>query len=127
VPMLRARLLRPAPSAERVAALIADLDAGAFAPRERAGAELRELGRVVEPALKRALEAGPTIEAHRRLERLLKDITGPGERARPVRAVQALEYANTPAARTLLKDLAAGPADEPLSQEAKAALERLRH
>jgi WD40 repeat protein len=125
VPLIRRELFRAAPSDETVAALIAELDAATFAQRERAAVELRSYGAFVEPALKQALRHERTPELHRRLERLLGEVTGPGMRARPARAVQVLVYANTAAASALLKELAAGPSDTPLTGEAKAALGRL--
>jgi hypothetical protein len=125
VPMLRERLFRAAPPDEAVTRLVADLDAAAFARRERAEAELRGHGPAVEAVLRRALQADPGPDARRRLERLLKEVSGHGARARPARAVQVLEYANTDAATALLRELARGPADEPLACEARSALERL--
>jgi hypothetical protein len=104
---------------------LADLDALSFARRERASAELRGLGPAIEESLRAALERGPSPESHRRLHQLLKAVTGPGERARPVRAVQALEYAKTDEAKALLKELAAGPTDGLTTREAKSSLERL--
>ena len=69
--LLRARL-RPvaAPPGERVAALMAKLDAPGFAAREAAEKELRDLGDTVLGALQTALRNQPTAEQKVRLERL---------------------------------------------------------
>jgi hypothetical protein len=125
VPFLRKRLQDHGPPPGHVADLIADLETGAFAVRERAESELRGYGPLVELPIQQALQAEPSLDARRRLERLLKDVTGPGERARPARAVQVLEYSATDAARELLQELAAGRAGEFTAREAKAALNRL--
>ena len=59
---------------------------------------------------------------------LLEMIDGPGYsagRLRELRAVEALERMATPEARRVLGGLAAGVTDARLTQEAKAALDRL--
>jgi hypothetical protein len=59
------------------------------------------------------------------LDRLCGPITDPEQR-RAVRAVAVLEDAATADARKLLAKLAGGAPDARLTQEARAALERLR-
>lgn len=129
VPFLRQQL-RPAASVDerRLASFVADLDTDSFATRERAERELQQLGEVALPALRAALDGKPSLEARRRLERLL-------ERIRPapltpatlqgLRALEVLEQVATPEARQVLESLAkGGPADR-LTREAKASLGRL--
>jgi hypothetical protein len=64
----------------------------------------------------------------RRIEAIL-DSRKPGlanpERVREARAVEALELVGSPEARELLEKLTKGPADATLTQDAKAALDRL--
>jgi hypothetical protein len=64
----------------------------------------------------------------RRAADLLKKVEGDtvsGERLREMRALEVLEGLSTTEARKLLEALARGPADAVLTQEAKAALQRL--
>src|SRR5262249_15212620 len=57
---------------------------------------------------------------------LRKQLKQPGgDAVRDVRAIQVLEYMPGREARTLLHELAAGPAGAPLTHEARAALQRL--
>ena len=69
-----------------------------------------------------------TTVVKKRVEGLLAKLGGQPqvEALRGVRAVEALERAGTAEARGLLKELAAGAADAPLTRAAAAALSRLR-
>jgi hypothetical protein len=131
VPFLQ-RQLPPAPrgdaQAKRIARLIGDLDADAFATRESASAALGELGEVARPALHRALASDLSVEARQRVERLLEgkddqDLSAATLRA--VRAVTVLEQSGTPEAREVLRALAAGAPEARLTREAAAAFGRL--
>jgi hypothetical protein len=131
VPYLRERL-RPATratvEADRLARLVRDLDDDAFEVRERATKELAELGESAAPALRKALANPSSVEARRRLEDLLDKLTArdiPPGQLRALRALRVLEELDTPDARTILKDLAGGAADDPLTHEATALLARL--
>jgi RNA polymerase sigma factor (sigma-70 family) len=128
---LFAKHLQPAPPADakQLAALVADLDGDQYAIRAAAQKQLEELGESAVPALRQILAKGPSLELRRRAEALLDRLRGPitdPEQRRKVRAVAALEDAATPAARKLLAALAAGAAHARLTQEAQAALRRLR-
>jgi hypothetical protein len=131
VPFLRERL-RPATAAkldpQRVRGLLADLDSPKYAVRQRASAAVQDLGQAVLPALRAHLAASPSLEVRRRLERLIAVIEQsrltPSE-IQAVRAVQVLERIGTPAARRVLRALARGAPQAPLTEEAKEALERL--
>ncbi|HEY7313717.1 MAG TPA: sigma-70 family RNA polymerase sigma factor [Gemmataceae bacterium] len=132
VSFLRKRL-HPVPAVDekRVARLIADLDRDDFAVRRRAAAELAKLGDQPLAAYRKTFEGKPSLETRRRLEELVEkarlawwDVSG--ERLRSLRAVEALELAGTKEARELLESLAGGALGTRLTEQAKAALGRLR-
>jgi hypothetical protein len=130
VPFLRDKLAPPL-SAAQIRRLLADLDDDRFAVREQSMQKLERLGEVVEPALRRRLAEHPSLEVHRRLERLLARLARqrpalPGEWLRLSRAVEVLERGGTPAARKVLREMALWPSDVMVSHEAKAALGRQR-
>jgi len=114
---------RPAPDAVAVRKLIADLDSPKFAVREKAEGELRELSVQAEPFLNKAQAAGLSPEAAKRIETLLTEIAAhklsPAE-LREVRAVQALNWMDTPAARALLAEWAKGDPAATLTRAARA-------
>lgn len=124
-----ARKLRPVASADaaRVAALIGDLDSDSFETRTHASDELARIGEPAAPALREAAEKGDSPEVQRRAHDLLDRLDadrGP-QRWREIRAVEALEHTASPDAPALLKSLATGAPDAPLTKEARAALDRL--
>src|SRR5262249_3743944 len=130
LPFLQARLrpvvaVAPAP---RIARLIADLDDERFETREKATQELARLGSQAGPALRKVRDNPPSLEVRRRAERLLVKLGRPApspQELRLVRAVQTLEEIGKPAAEQVLKTLAKGHPEARLTQEAKAALDRL--
>jgi WD40 repeat protein len=119
--------LQPASPADprRTARLIADLDSEQFALREEATKALKQLDELAGPALQKASAAGPSLELRRRAERLLVKLQSPVTAPERLRAIQVLEHIGTPEARALLQALAKGAPEARLTQEAKAALERL--
>src|SRR5579883_187941 len=115
---------------KRIERWIADLDADAFAVREKATEELRKLGELAEPACRKALASRPTLAMSRRLQGLLDDITQhqwhpAPEILRQLRAVEVLERIDTPEARKVLEVLAGGAAGARLTREARDAVRRL--
>jgi hypothetical protein len=117
-----------APDSEKLARWIADLDSEEFAVRERATRELSKAAETARPALIRARSGSPPLERRRRLDLLLEAIDNPvpsGEGLRGLRAITALEYLGTPAARRLLQRLSEGAPEARLTREARAALRRL--
>jgi hypothetical protein len=81
------------------------------------------------PALRAALQGKPSLELRRRAQQLLDELdtaTLSGERLRGVRAVAVLEHIGSAEARKLLDTLASGAPEALRTQEAKAALARLR-
>jgi RNA polymerase sigma factor (sigma-70 family) len=133
LPLCRDRLLRPPPASDprlpqRLARLIADLDANDFEVREKATLELVRLGKAAEPAVRRALENPASLEARRRLERVLaplQDRDPPGDTLRGLRVIEVLEQVGTPEAEAVLTSVAKDAAEAWLRQEAQAALDRL--
>jgi RNA polymerase sigma factor (sigma-70 family) len=129
VPWLRERLRPAAGSGDAaLARLVADLAGDRFADRERATAALERLGDLAGPALRQALAGGPSLEARRRIERLLDRLDAPltdPALLLAVRGVEVLERAGTPEARALLGELAKGAAGARRTGEAKTALGRL--
>jgi HEAT repeat protein len=109
--------------------LLDDLDSDRFPVRTAAEERLRDLGDGAVPALREALEGNPSAQRRRRVEAVLEalDTSGllAGEPLRGARAVQILERVGSPEARQALERLAGGVAPSRLTQEAKAALERL--
>jgi WD40 repeat protein len=128
VPFLR-KHVRPAEvDAGRIAKLLTALDSDDFDEREAASQELAKLGDLAEPAVRKALEAKPSLEARRRLEGLVNKLDGPitiPEQIRYLRCVEVLEHIDTPEARRLLDALGKGADGARLTREAKAALARL--
>jgi hypothetical protein len=129
VPFLQTRLKPNAALAPpRLVQLIADIDNDEFTVREKATAELEELGELAAPSLRKALESDPSPEARRRLEKLLgkaDPLIVSGTVLRAIRALEVLENVGNPDARRVLEALAAGAPDRRLTREAKSTLEWL--
>jgi hypothetical protein len=137
VPLLNQQLApaKPDPKrAEILSRLIADLDSEEFTVRDRATTELAKLGVLSEPALKKALTANPSLEVRSRIESLLELLDKnrwPGMPLETWRALAVLERIGRDDARQVLKGLSEeglseGDPDARLTQEATAALKRLR-
>ena len=97
--------------------------------REKAAEELEKVLDQVEGLLRRRLQESPSLEARRRIERLLAPLDErvlPPERLRAGRALVVLEQVGTAAARQVLGGLARGSPDAWLTQEARNAMERVR-
>jgi hypothetical protein len=131
VPYLR-KHLRPAAimalDTTRVAQFIDDLDSDTFETREKASAELDRLCPATLPMLRKALTGTPSLEARRRMERLISkhersDLST--DEIRMIRAIHALEECATAEAQALLKVMTTGAREARLTQEAEAALKRV--
>ncbi len=116
----------PVPKAESVKAWVADLGSDDFATRETAEKELANLGDAVEAELRDAAKSD-VPERRDLATKLLKALAkrDAPERLRILRAVEVLEYADTPIGRDVLKVLASGAPSALLTRDAKAALARL--
>jgi WD40 repeat protein len=112
--------------------LIAELDADRFARRTRAAKVLADLGLPVLPYLHAALGQANSLEQKSRLKELCEQILereklpAKPEAARLLRAVQILERAATADCRALLRSWAGGTPGFPLTEQARAALRRLK-
>ena len=128
VPFLRQRLKSIAAfDPERIHQWIAGLDSDKFAVRQAAAKSLEAVGGQVQPHIQKALKAGISLEARRRLEQILNDVTGvPGqEPLRTVRAIMVLERIGSADAKAVLETLARGAPGACETEEAKASLQRL--
>jgi WD40 repeat protein len=97
-----------------------------FAMRQKAEQELAEAGDAARAALSEAYRGTGDLEHRLRLQRVLARISPRAPyRLRPHRAILALETRSSNEARRLLARLARGMPGASLTEEAKAALERL--
>jgi hypothetical protein len=125
--LLQKRIKAVSVTPERLQQLIADLDHSKFTVREQAGVELAALGPVAEPALKKKLQAKPSLEVVGRIEKLLAGIQSmrpSQDQLRVIRAVEILEHIRTPKAIAFLRELAGGAEGAYLTSHAKSAIER---
>jgi WD40 repeat protein len=123
VPFLKERLRPASPvAADQVARLLADLDSSRYAVRQNAKEALDALGEGVEPALRRALDAKPTLEARRRIGQVLE--TRAKAMLRHVRAIEALEQSGDPSAGEIFAMLAKDSPSLQVKQRAAAAIEQ---
>ena len=119
--------LKPIPPrapAEKVAALCRDLDGDLFEAREAATRELERLDETVITDLQRLAKKSESAEARSRAERLLERLDP--LRLQRERAIEILEMIGNPSAVKLLKSLADGQPDAPLTRDARGALQRLQ-
>ncbi|HEY7425813.1 MAG TPA: WD40 repeat domain-containing protein, partial [Gemmataceae bacterium] len=121
-----ARRLQPIhpPDPEQLTHWIADLDSDTFAVRDKAMRALSKAAETARPTLVRARTGSPPLERRRRIDLLLKEIDNPAPSA-AARAIAALEYLGTPAARRLLQRLGEGAPEARRTREARAACRRL--
>jgi hypothetical protein len=123
-----AKQLRPVagPDEKRISQDIADLENDRLVVRQHAFDQLKALGDLAVPALRRRLSARPSLELRRRLERLLFEAkTWRPDDLQNLRAIQVLEHIATPAARRVLAQMAQGAPESRLTREAKASLQRI--
>ncbi len=120
--------VRPVPATDeaQIARWIDDLDSAEFAVREKAARELAERGDAVEAALRKASEDRPSLEVRQRLKLLLDKLQN-ANRLRMLRAVEVLEQLGTAEARQQLEALAKGAVHARLTQDARAALQRIAY
>ncbi|HEX3314981.1 MAG TPA: hypothetical protein VHR72_08830, partial [Gemmataceae bacterium] len=127
LPFLRKHLQprTPAP-AERVARLLADLDADDFGKRERAARDLAAFGDVIDADFKKRRKETSSAEVARRISGILDRIANrPPAEERSLRAVLALEAIGSADAIRFLEELGRGAPGTALTLEARAASERI--
>lgn len=118
----------PGPDTKRTKQLITDLVSGSAGAHEKATLELTKLGSLALPALRIAQQAKPSPEARQRIQSLLAQFAGPvtnSEYLRVLRTLEVLERIGSPEAAAALKKYAAGFPEDPLTEVAKEAAERL--
>lgn len=124
VALLRKRLHPATIDPQWLKERLAALDSDAFAVREKAMRELEDIVESIAPRLRRALEQKPTLEVRKRLLALLEHAPAPVS-PRQLRALVVLEQLATAEVRALLRELAQGASDDPLTRAAKDAFARL--
>ncbi len=123
--------LKPASGvdAKRIAQLVEDLASEKYDVRQKANTELEKLGDLAQPALQKAVGGQTSLEARRRMERLLARLADvqapPTEKLRAMRAIHVLEQLKAREARQMLQRLAKGAAGDRLTRYADGALKRL--
>jgi len=112
-----------------VAGLIEKLGSAEFTEREAASKELAALAPAVSDQLRAAVGKSDSPEVRARLSAILSGVSETklsGESLRATRAVEVLERIGTPDAQKVLAELAAGAPGSALTQNATAALGRLK-
>jgi hypothetical protein len=119
--------LRPIAAVDsgRLERLWKDLDAGNFAVRDRATAELKRLADHAPERLAELAERPVSLETRRRLARILPKPGFSLETRRLLGCVRLLEMSGTPEARALLRRMAGGEPEAVVTRQARAALGRL--
>jgi glucose/arabinose dehydrogenase len=115
---------------ERIAKLIARLDADSYREREEAQRELEEMGESAGPALRKAMREEQPEEVKTRLAVLLTRLDSPGTSAevlRGLRAVEVLERIGAPQAREALERVAKARPGSAVAKSAADAVRRLRN
>jgi hypothetical protein len=115
-------------SSKDLAKWIGDLDDGSYKVRAKASAKLAGLHELARPALNRALNDNLSVEARRRIEKLIAQLDADHSpaRLRELRAVEVLERIGREDAGQYLEVLAGGAPEAILTIEARAAVARLK-
>jgi hypothetical protein len=121
--------LKPASKSEQdaIVQLISTLDDTIFVSRQKATDNLRKLGRIAAPALRKAWSEPLPLEVKRRVQSLLESaITGAltGEALRTWRVLPILEHSDSRECRRLLQSLANGADGAWLTEMARASMTR---
>jgi hypothetical protein len=111
-----------------VAALVNALNDSQFKTREEATRDLAKLGPACTSHLRRVLQDNPTAEQRRRIESLLAGArpSSSEESLRAYRAIELLERMGGNEAVRLLQQIASGAPGAWLTDEARAALSRMK-
>jgi WD40 repeat protein len=115
--------------AAQLAKLVADLDNKSYAVRAKAFTILETQGALAAKELRKVIKDDMTLEMRRRVELLLgklESFTPPPPELRDLRALAVLERIADDQARQLIEQLAEGSPEARLTQQARAALGRLK-
>jgi WD40 repeat protein len=126
--LLRAKLSKEEDDPKRVARWLKDLDSDIFKVRETADRALAKLGPTEAPILRKAMAETKSAEVRQRLEHLvpgLRNDKSP-EELRRIRAVQTVELIGTVESVALLREWSERAAGAQLTEDARAALQRLK-
>lgn len=119
----------PGLSAAQMKELIDGLDSDSFQERERASRELADQGETAKSALLTIVAKSRSMEQRRRAKYLLAALPTyflPSSQLRLVRAIEIFEQIASREARAALADLAKGVSGRVETEQAQAALQRLR-
>jgi WD40 repeat protein len=114
----------------QVTSLIKALDSDDFATREKALSELRRIGKLAEPFFRVALKGPVSVHVKSQLRDLVKESEKKiptGEYLRLLRTIEILERIGGGRGSRLLTLLSKGPAANPIAEEARKVLLRMRH
>ena len=114
---------------ERIKQLITDLSSSSYPVREAAARHLKALEENARPALIAELGKAPGLEVTRRIQQIqdVLDNDATPTRLRAARAVCAMELQDSDASRKLLHEWTEGTPGLHLTEEARAAMQRLKH
>jgi len=128
-PLLKNKLKMLVPvDRQRITNILADINHEQYGRRDKAVQDLEKVGALCEPLIQQALKNPPSMDARRRLEKLLEKINGPlpsPDTLHVLRAIEALELANTAESRQILDTIAKETPPTRVSLDAKASLARL--
>lgn len=127
-PSLRALPAAGPKAAAEVRKLVPDLSDRDFRVRDAASRRLLELARGAPVELQRAAKEATDPEAAARLGEVVRaaKLTGLDINVEAVRWLEVLELLDTPAAQTVVSELAAGDAEAELTRDAIETLKRMR-
>jgi hypothetical protein len=129
LPSLKDKLQKLAPIEPlQISRFIGDLNNPQFAIRERATQDLEKYGPLVEPELKKALEARPGLEVRKRLEKMLEkmnELVPTAAMQQALRGIETLEAMNTGESRQVLEQLGRSTPETRFTREAQVARQRL--
>lgn len=121
--------LPPRETHDEISTLIKQLSSDNFQVRKRAATALANLGSVARPALRSAyLSKGASEDFRKMADEVFSRLEGrvpEGEQLQAVRGVQTLGMIGTQEARAVLKELSQRRDNDPVVNEARAALQRL--
>jgi WD40 repeat protein len=128
IPLLRDRLRPRQPlTRERIIQLITALSSDRFRERKQAEAELIKLEELPVAEIQRTLAGNAGLDVRQRLESILRHLItiDQAEELGALRGIEVLEQIGTKSAQEILACLAQGAPPARVTQEAKAALNRL--